>query len=148
MEAHRLRPEIDLVVEQLEAPPARQPCPIRQHACCLMVEVRVDGPLRQTTSGRSPAMICASDAAAFGIDDRRAVDLAGENRLRAQDLARGLALGGANRRRFFVRFARHSRFAASEVDDRDGMSRAPNNGRASRRTRTPDRRDARRRKPR
>src|SRR4051794_24734390 len=46
MEAHRLGAEIDLVVEQLEAAPTGQPRPIGQDAGGLMIEVRVDGPLR------------------------------------------------------------------------------------------------------
>src|SRR2546426_12741273 len=60
----------------------------------------------------------------------RAVDLAEEHRLRAYDLAGGLALGGTNLRRF-VYLTR---------------ARAPRNAPASRRTPTLDRPDARRHK--
>ena len=48
----------------------------------------------------------------------RAVDLAEEHRLRAYDLAGGLALGGTNLRRFVQRLAGDAALATREIDDR------------------------------
>src|SRR5213078_301650 len=47
-----------------------------------------------------------------------AVNLAEERRLRADDLAGGLTLGGANLRRFLQRLAGDAALAAREIEDR------------------------------
>src|SRR5438876_12231357 len=83
-----------------------------------MIHVRVHWPVREDQVG-----ILGGEESGHRVHVRlgyfgRAVDLAEELRLRAEDLAGGLALGGTNRRRFVQRVSGDAALATREIDDR------------------------------
>ena len=86
-----------------------------------MIHVRVDGPLRQDDVRPRARDHTPESVRGITVHHRRAVDLAREKRLGAEDLARRFALRRANRRRLVMGFAGDARLAAREVNDRDGM---------------------------
>ena len=87
-----------------------------------MIEVPVDGPLGEDHVGVLGGDELAKRFSGILVYHGGSVDLACKDRLRAQNLASGRALGRPNGGSLRMRLASDARLAAGEVDDRDAMA--------------------------
>src|ERR1039458_4344553 len=119
MKAHGLLAEVDFVIVQFESAARGQPGAKGQRTGSLVVQVRIDRPLRKQNVGIFGEDQLAQRFRGVAVHHGGAVDLAGEDRLGPQDPAGGLALGRSNGGGFVVRLARNARLSACEINDRD-----------------------------
>src|SRR5262245_33319675 len=82
-----------------------------------MVEMRIDRPMGEDYIRFFHRQELGQGIGSLMGDFGGAVNLSGEDRFRAQDLASGLGLGGANGGCLVVRFARNASLASRQIDD-------------------------------
>jgi hypothetical protein len=95
VKAHRLRTQVDFVEVQIAARPHREPRTIREDARSLMVHMRIDGPLSEDDVRLLGGDELSESRRTVFVDHGRAVDLPGEQRLSADNLACRFTFGRA-----------------------------------------------------
>ena len=117
MESVGLGAEVHFVVEQLELPSAREPGAEGERARSLVIQVRIDGPLREQDVRPLRRHQLGQRLSGLAVHARRAVHLSREERRCAKNLAGRQAFRRADGGRLFMRFAANARLSAGQVND-------------------------------